>query len=124
MFLDEYPDIPYAALSYTCGECNYGGKVTDGHDRHTLMTILSTYYNESVQQDGYKFSPSGLYYSPRDLDYKGYLEYINGLPAIAEPEVFGMHDNANITKVWRARRAALVGMGRGGEGEREIVSFV
>lgn len=27
MFLDEYPEIPYATLSYTAGECNYGGKV-------------------------------------------------------------------------------------------------
>ncbi len=27
MFLDEYADIPYDTLSYTAGECNYGGKV-------------------------------------------------------------------------------------------------
>ena len=27
MFLDEYPDIPFDTLQYTCGECNYGGKV-------------------------------------------------------------------------------------------------
>ena len=27
MFLDEYPEIPYATLTYTAGECNYGGKV-------------------------------------------------------------------------------------------------
>ena len=44
MFLDEYDAIPYDTLQYTCGECNYGGKVTDGHDRHTLSTILQQYY--------------------------------------------------------------------------------
>ena len=49
MFLDEYPDIPYETLSYTAGECNYGGKVTDSHDRNTLMTILRTYYTKLVR---------------------------------------------------------------------------
>ena len=29
MFLDEYPQIPFEALQYTYGECNYGGKVGD-----------------------------------------------------------------------------------------------
>ena len=29
---------------------------------------------------------------------RGYLEYINSLPLIAQPEVFGMHENADITK--------------------------
>lgn len=27
MFLDEYPKPPLDMLRYTCGECNYGGKV-------------------------------------------------------------------------------------------------
>lgn len=30
IFLDEYPDIPFDTLQYTCGECNYGGKVPFG----------------------------------------------------------------------------------------------
>lgn len=56
MFLDEYPEIPYATLSYTAGECNYGGKVTDAHDRHTIMTILATYYTpELVENPSYRW---------------------------------------------------------------------
>ncbi|GMH33280.1 hypothetical protein BSKO_01114 [Bryopsis sp. KO-2023] len=98
MFLDEYADIPYDTLSYTCGECNYGGKVTDGHDRHTLMTILTTYYTPEIHDKDYKFSPSGTYFVPEYTNYKGYLDYINSLPLITSPEVFGLHDNANITK--------------------------
>lgn len=98
MFLDEYELIPYDTLQYTCGECNYGGKVTDGHDRHTLMTILEQYYTTSIISDEYKLSTSGTYYAPKYGDYKEYLGYINQLPLIARPEVFGLHENADISK--------------------------
>jgi len=98
MFLDEFPDVPYDTLCYTAGECNYGGKVTDGHDRHTLMTILDTYYTPRMMDDDYKLSASGTYYAPPKMEYKGYLEYINSLPLIAQPEVFGLHANADMTK--------------------------
>jgi len=99
MFLDEYPEIPYATLTYTAGECNYGGKVTDSHDRHTLMTILATYYNPAIVNDKhYKFSPSGIYYAPPPQEHAGYIEFINSLPLTSAPEVYGLHDNADIVK--------------------------
>lgn len=98
MFLDEYPEIPYNTLQYTCGECNYGGKVTDSHDRHTLMTILHDYYTLNILKDDHKLSPSGLYYVPKYTSFDGYMDYINSLPLISQPEVFGFHENADITK--------------------------
>lgn len=33
---------------YLTGECYYGGKVTDEHDRRVLNTILSDFYCETV----------------------------------------------------------------------------
>ena len=71
MFLDEYEEIPYDTLQYTCGECNYGGKVTDGHDRDTMMTLLNDYYNaELALGEDYKLSPRGKYLVPPHGAYK------------------------------------------------------
>lgn len=99
MFLNEFSDaVPLQALSYLTGECNYGGRVTDAHDRRTLMSILSTYYTQDIFNDDYTFSPSGTYYAPPDSDHPAYVAYIKTLPLEAHPEVFGLHANADITK--------------------------
>ena len=45
-----------------------------------------------------RFSPSGQYYAPRHNDYQNYVDYIRELPLIPHPEVFGLHENADITK--------------------------
>ncbi len=41
------------------------------------------------------FTP-GIYYSPLYDTLQEYREYIDTLPIIDEPEIFGLHDNANI----------------------------
>ncbi|OWZ24775.1 Axonemal dynein heavy chain [Phytophthora megakarya] len=97
---DLQPDdpIPYAALAYLAGECNYGGRVTDDKDRRCLITILSDFYTRDILSDDYKFSPSGLYYAPpADDSLSVFLNYIDQLPMNEGPEVFGLHDNANIS---------------------------
>jgi dynein heavy chain len=43
-----FDTIPFAALRYLTGECNYGGRVTDDRDRRTLTTMLKDFYNEKV----------------------------------------------------------------------------
>lgn len=42
-------------------------------------------------------SSSKIYYVPEYANLKTYLEYIQKLPNFDDPEVFGMHENANIT---------------------------
>ena len=62
--------IPYKALNYLTAECNYGGRVTDDHDRTTLKTILGGLYCENIHDDEFPLSESGLYVTPPDGNHK------------------------------------------------------
>uniref|UniRef100_A0A8C3VA02 Dynein axonemal heavy chain 3 n=1 Tax=Catharus ustulatus TaxID=91951 RepID=A0A8C3VA02_CATUS len=98
MFLNEYEEIPFEALTYLTGECNYGGRVTDDKDRRLLLSLLSIVYNKDIEQEKYMLSAGGDYYIPPHGPYESYIEYIRSLPITTHPEVFGLHENADITK--------------------------
>ena len=50
-----------------------------------------------VEQDKHNLSPSGRFHIPEDGTYDEYLTFIRSMPE-QNPEIFGMHDNVNITK--------------------------
>jgi dynein heavy chain len=88
--------------------CNYGGRVTDGNDRVLIEVILNDIYCKDIfEDDDYKLSPSGIYYAPKHTEYEGYLDYIKALPQFPDPEVFGFHENAAITKNQNSTNTAL-----------------
>jgi len=99
MFLDEQGDIPWPALLYVTGQINYGGRVTDDLDRRCLMCILETYYTPRVLDEGNLFSASGSYMVPGEgvTTLEQFHTFISAMPPTDEPELFGMHENANIT---------------------------
>eukprot|EP00076_Gallus_gallus_P026084 XP_015148871.1 dynein heavy chain 12, axonemal isoform X3 [Gallus gallus] len=99
LFINEYQHVPFEAVSYLTGECNYGGRVTDDWDRRLLLTVLDDFYNpEIIENPHYTFSPSGNYYAPPKGTYEDYIEFIKSLPFSQHPEVFGLHENVDISK--------------------------
>ena len=100
IFLDELAPtdkIPYSALAYLVGECNYGGRVTDDKDRRCILNVLDDFYTPGILDDKYRFSPSGTYFAPENGTLDNMCDYARQLPYNEGPEVFGLHDNANIS---------------------------
>jgi len=97
IFLEENDKIPYNALQYTASEANYGGRVTDARDRVTISFIITDYYCRDILKDSYRYSESGIYYSPPYQELPGYIDYIRSLPINQAPEAFGLHANANLS---------------------------
>lgn len=69
----------------------------DDLDRRCLMSTLRRFYNPDVLSDTYCFTPSRLYTSQPEGRYISYVEYIRSLPSAEGPDVFGLHENANLT---------------------------
>lgn len=107
LFLTDYDEIPFKMLHYLAGECNYGGRVTDDKDRRCLLSILNDFYTPRILDPDYKFSPSGTYYAPDDGKLQHYMDYVKSLPFTEAPEVFGLHENAEITSSIKQTNALL-----------------
>jgi dynein heavy chain len=74
------------------------------------MSLLSLYYcPEIVDKDKYPLSSSGTYYVPKDTSYDNCVMHIKKMPANPSPEVFGLHENANITKSNQETQQLLAG---------------
>lgn len=98
LFLEDYDEIPWKALTYMIAEANYGGRVTDPMDRRLIKVMLGTFFTEEIIEDGYHFIPDDdRYYAPIEGTIQHYKEEIENMPNVDDPSVFGLHENANIT---------------------------
>eukprot|EP00762_Andalucia_godoyi_P002130 ANDGO_02526.mRNA.1 Dynein-1-beta heavy chain len=104
MFLDKYEEVPFKVLRFLFGQINYGGRVTDDWDRRLLLTMQNSAISQAILVPGHSFSDSGIYHTLKGPEHgepdtllEDYLEYIKGLPINPAPEVFGLHENADIT---------------------------
>jgi dynein heavy chain len=96
LFLAEQPEVPYVALNYVVAQVNYGGRVTDDRDIRTMNSMLRKYFCPEVMNDNYKLSKLEMYYAPPEGTFEAMNDYLDGLPLDEDPEVFGLHPNANM----------------------------
>jgi len=98
-FLEMFEDIPFKVIHFLIYDVNYGGRVTDDIDRRTSKVILDDFITPKILEDEYAFSQSGKYRSIPVTSVEGYLEYIQSFELVPEPEIFGFHENADITQM-------------------------
>ena len=106
IFLDLYDEIPYKALNYCTGQCNYGGRVTDDKDRRCLVTILAEYFHVDVLEDGFKPDMSeaeALKLAARALHASGQRDAASGngmdLAVITKEDGFVLQTQDQINKL-------------------------
>jgi dynein heavy chain len=98
MFLNHYEKIPWDALRYMVAEANYGGRVTDPNDRVTISLVLEDFYCPEMLNKNHKMSVSGKYFVPTVGELPSYIDFIKEeLPINDLTEIFGLHENAEIT---------------------------
>ncbi|XP_026666919.1 dynein heavy chain 6, axonemal [Ceratina calcarata] len=98
--------VPWNALIYTTGEITYGGRVTDNWDLRCMKTILDIFFSPKTLAHDYVYSPSGRYYCPAYKTLDQYKDFVEDFSIIDDPEVFGMHENANI--IYQLKEAQFV----------------
>ncbi|XP_063254241.1 dynein axonemal heavy chain 5-like isoform X1 [Prinia subflava] len=87
--------VDWRCVRYMLGEVQYGGRVTDDLDKALLNTYARVWFGEHML--GEKFCFYKGYVIPKGNTVEDYLQYIEQLPVIDTPEVFGLHPNADIT---------------------------
>ncbi|KAL4429302.1 hypothetical protein ABPG74_002288 [Tetrahymena malaccensis] len=99
ILLQEYQDIPYKALHYMVGECNYGGRVTDDRDRRILHALMQDFFSDQIFQQNFCFASDQNYSVPPIGNHADYIKFIEEkIPLNQSPSIFGFHDNGVIVK--------------------------
>ncbi|KAJ9583316.1 hypothetical protein L9F63_022333, partial [Diploptera punctata] len=94
------PRIPWGSLKYLIGEVMYGGRVIDDFDRRLVTTYMNEYMGDFLFDT---FQPYHFYKDefvdyeiPEPGEKEDYVQYIEELPLVNSPDVFGLHPNAEI----------------------------
>ena len=102
LFLDEQPNVPWEALNVIISDVIYGGRVTDKQDVRLTRAILGIYMTpQCIDDPNYSYCPelnaSFHYAAPPEGEKDTYSAFISSFPLIDRPEIFGLHQNADIT---------------------------
>jgi dynein heavy chain len=92
--MDPKKGVTWEAVCYHLGEVQYGGRVTDDRDKRLLNTFATNWFNDALLVPGMKFFKG--YDMANYPKLTQYQEFIETMPLVDKPGVFGLHANADI----------------------------
>ncbi|CAL1298106.1 unnamed protein product, partial [Larinioides sclopetarius] len=97
LYLDEYKDTQWNALKTMIAESIYGSHIADLNDERLLMFYYDQFFCDEICANiKHRLTSVPDYYIPEDGPLETYVRFIEGLPSLDAPEVFGQHCNAEI----------------------------
>jgi len=126
--------VDWIVVNYQVCDVQYGGRITDDWDRRLFNTYGKSWLTQVCLNPDFEFHPGYMIpankpnYPGTEIDH--FRKYIETLPLIDDPEIFGLHSNADLA--FRAAQTKMTldtildiqpkeGGGGGGMTREEIV---
>ena len=93
--LEKQKGISWDTIRYMVAEVQHGGRVTDDFDKRMMRTYASVWLESSIFRPGFAFYKG--YEIPDGKNIQEYRDFVDNLPLIDTPEIFGMHSNAQLS---------------------------
>lgn len=96
--LDVKRGISWPTVRYMLAEVQYGGRVTDDYDKRFLNTIVQVWFKDQIFDKSFVFFAGPPSYKiMKHKVIESYLTEISEMDVVDPPQVYGLHQNADIT---------------------------
>ena len=103
--MDAKKGVIWEAVCYHLGEVQYGGRVTDDRDKRLLNTFATNWFNDDLLKGGMSFYKG--YDMANFTKIEQYFDFIESMPMVDKPGVFGLHANADISEQTQVSQQTL-----------------
>merc|ERR1712100_793078 len=92
--------VDWIVINYMVCDVQYGGRITDDFDRRLFNTYGKAWLTQTCLDPSFEFYPNYIIPANKPewpgAEVEQYRKYIDALPLIDDPEIFGLHGNADL----------------------------
>jgi dynein heavy chain len=88
--------LSWSTIQYMVAAVQYGGRITDNVDSELFDTFAGQWLREELLKPGFVFGQK-TYSVPDGLEIGNFRDFIDSLPSVDSPLIFGLHPNADLS---------------------------